>query len=150
MLEIKISELPSKTTTIDPNDLLEVSEWDSGTSSYISKRYEAAKILPSGYYYSYVALLNQTGTLAPTETILGINGTILWTRVNQGKYNGYLPGAFTLDRTAIFAQTTSQKAIIQAVRIDVDNIMINTFNVLTGAYEDDLLTDTPFKIEVYP
>lgn len=151
MLPIRISELPSKTTTIDPNDLLEVSEWDSLSSTYVSKKYEVSKVVPGGTHLTYNALLNQTGILDPVETPLGLDtmGTITWTRSNYGKYNGYLAGGFTLNKTAIYAQTTTENVIVQAIRIDNDNIMINTFNTTTGVFEDDLLLDTPIKIEVY-
>ncbi len=152
MLEIKISELPSKTTIIDPNDLLEVSEWDSGTSSYISKKYEVNKIVPSGTFLTYNALLNQTGTFDPVETILGVNtmGTIVWTRLSAGYYNGYLLGGFVLGKTSIFISPTTSTGFISVQRTDDDNIKIKTTQLVTMTQEDDLLKYTAFKIEVYP
>ena len=52
-------------------------------------------------YLVYTALLSQTGTDAPTvslkENTLG--GTVVWTRVTPGVYNGTLAGAFLVDKT---------------------------------------------------
>jgi hypothetical protein len=152
MLEIKISELPNKTTTIDPNDLLEVSEWDSGTSTYVSKKYEVNKIVPSGTFLTHNALLNQIGILDPVETPLGLDtmGTITWTRLGLGYYNGYLLGGFPLGKVVMFISPTTSTGFISVNRTDDDNIKIKTTQLTTMTQVDDLLIDTPFKIEVYP
>lgn len=152
MLQIRISELPSKTTTIDPNDLLEVSEWDPLSSTYISKKYEVSKVVPGGTHLTYNALLNQSGTLDPVETPLGLDtmGTITWTRLGTSVYNGNLIGAFPINKTAIYIQSTIPDALILATRINDDNIRIQTKNTNTNSFEDNLLVDTPIKIEVYP
>ncbi len=51
----------------------------------------------------YVALLTQTGTNAPTATVLDntLGGTLVWSYDGVGTYIGTLTGAFTLDKTSV-------------------------------------------------
>ena len=56
-------------------------------------------------YTSYVALVNQTGTAAPTATVLQntTGGTIAWVRDSLGNYGGVITGgAFTAGKTLVF------------------------------------------------
>ena len=50
----------------------------------------------------YVALLTQSGTAAPSVTVLKntLGGTVVWTRNAAGVYYGTLTGVFTQDKTA--------------------------------------------------
>lgn len=63
-------------------------------------------------YKTYVALLTQSGTDAPVATVLesSLSGTVVWTRVDVGHYEGVLAGEFTLGRTIIppFTQSSFQ------------------------------------------
>lgn len=54
-------------------------------------------------YKEYVALLSQTGTSAPTATVLynDLGGAIVWAYQNVGEYTGTLTGAFVLNKTAL-------------------------------------------------
>jgi len=54
----------------------------------------------------YAAILNQTGTAAPTATVLHntLNGNIVWTRISEGVYKGTLAGAFPEEQTTVFLQ----------------------------------------------
>lgn len=152
MLEVRISELPLKTSKLEVNDLIEVSEFDSTFGTYTSKHVASDKLLPSGAFVSYNALLTQVGLVAPTEIQVGvptISPTLTWTRLLPGLYNAYCPAAFPLGQTMIFIQSTMFNASISAFRVDDDNIMIQTKDLLTGASIDNLLDATPIKIEVY-
>lgn len=55
----------------------------------------------------YVALLTQTGTSAPTATVLenGLGGTVVWARSNVGIYTATLAGAFTENKTIELPRT---------------------------------------------
>lgn len=52
-------------------------------------------------YLVYTALLSQSGTSAPTATVLEntLGGSITWVRNSTGDYSGTLTGAFVLDKT---------------------------------------------------
>jgi len=58
-------------------------------------------------YKVYTALLTQSGTSAPTATVMenNLGGTVVWTYVGDSDYRGTLSGAFTQTKTAIFWQT---------------------------------------------
>lgn len=60
-------------------------------------------------YKVYTALLSQTGTSAPTATVLEntLGGTIIWTRTGIGTYVGTLSGVFTANKTAVFFTKTA-------------------------------------------
>jgi len=51
----------------------------------------------------YRAILTQAGTAAPTATVLenSLGGTVVWTRLGVGSYQGALTGAFTANKTFI-------------------------------------------------
>lgn len=152
MLEVRISELPLKTARLEVNDLIEVSEFDYTFGTYTSKRITSDKLLPSGAFVSYNALLTQFGVVAPTEIQVGtptISPTLNWTRLGPGLYNAYCLGAFPFGQTLIFVQSTMFDVLISATRISDDYIRVQTKNTSSGASEDNLLDATPIKIEVY-
>jgi len=62
-----------------------------------------------GSYKSYVALLTQSGTSAPTVTILeNTLGTIVWTRLSAGNYYGTLSDAFVAGKTIIVGNSNAE------------------------------------------
>jgi hypothetical protein len=101
----------------------------------------------------YTALLTQSGTGAPTATVLGTNeiGAIVWTRNSAGNYTGTLTGAFTADKTWLvvqkgdgsgsFVNSILSRASANALTLDVRD---NT-NTVT-----DNFTNMSIRIEVYP
>ncbi len=102
-------------------------------------------------YQVYTALLTQTGTDAPTTTILGDNtiGNIVWTRASTGVYRGTLTGAFQSGTTLVFRGDLSANLNrdISCLRETNDRIAIYTF--LTDSATDGLLAATPIEIRVY-
>lgn len=52
-------------------------------------------------YLVYTALLSQSGTSAPTATVLEntLGGTVVWTRTSGGIFTATLSSAFTVDKT---------------------------------------------------
>jgi len=65
-------------------------------------------------YKVYTALLTQTGTSAPTATVLEntFGGTVTWTRVGTGAYLATLTGAFTTNKTAVFTTLNTPSATL--------------------------------------
>ena len=101
-------------------------------------------------YKVYTALLSQTGTNAPTATVLEntLGGNVVWSRSGVGTYTGTLTGAFVTNKTIGF-QGGSLTAPNSMVRITtgINNIQITT-NTST-ATADNLLGFTSIEIRVY-
>jgi len=60
-----------------------------------AKQTDPANVGGAGYL-KYVALLTQSGTSAPTATVLEntLGGTVVWSYLSVGQYVGTLTGAF--------------------------------------------------------
>jgi hypothetical protein len=109
-------------------------------------------------YSVYKALINQTGTSAPTVTILeNTIGTIVWSRFGTGTYFGTLVGAFPIGRTecicgnSIISATTG----MTLARLGDNLINLHTYNTSTNTNADDVLQfgyqyGTSIEIRVYP
>jgi len=93
------------------------------------------------------ALLTQTGTDAPTATVLQntLCGDVVWARSAPGSYTGTLTGAFPLDKTLVTSSVQDGDGqIITCLRLDADAITVQ-------ALADDFL-DGRFGVSVlvYP
>lgn len=100
-------------------------------------------------YKTYAALLSQSGTSAPTATVLEntLGGSITWTRVNPGLYSGTLTGAFTTDKT-ILLNNNPVGGVFTNIFSSVNTITIQTRNS-SNAQTDDGLSNTSIEIRVY-
>ena len=96
----------------------------------------AAKAVCCKDYKEYVAILNQTGTSAPTVTVIKneLGGSLIWTRVAPGFYMGTLVAAFTtgkvvaIPNTSIAAGGTGTRVCLaQPFPISLDNIGLFTY-----------------------
>lgn len=105
----------------------------------------------------YTALLTQTGTNAPTPTIIkNTIGTITWTRLGAGTYKATATALLTLNKTTVFiTPTTSSRPQISIDLANLPNyILIEIWapTVIAGVYTttpaDDLLNQTPITIYV--
>ena len=107
------------------------------------------KTLNSVSYKKYVALLNQTGTAAPTSTILDntLSGIITWSRSATGEYEGTLTGEFTDNKTFVII-TITQSGQVLAVRKNNNTVKVYTFTDL-GVAIDGYLTNASIEIRVY-
>jgi hypothetical protein len=109
-------------------------------------------------YKSYVALLTQTSSNAPTANVLendfGITATFSY--ISLGGYYLYLGSQLTPSKTVVFTGSPDQLPIggnfahLVANRIDNDRIILSTFDVDGSGLTDGLLNDTPIEIRVYP
>ncbi len=97
-----------------------------------------------GGYKSYVALLSQSSTAAPTATELENSiGSILWSRSAAGSYTATLNGAFPSGKTFVRINPSSVGGAAIALRSG-DNII-----TVTTASADGILSLNPFEIRVY-
>ena len=106
-------------------------------------------------YKSYVAKLSQSGTSAPTATVMENTFTTnpTFTRIPTGRYNLEITGAFPLDKTFVMIKSisgglTTNVYTFEALRQDVDKILILSRNE-SNLLADSLLNDTEIEIRVY-
>ena len=101
-------------------------------------------------YKSYVALISQTGTAAPTVTVLeNTIGNIVWTRFAAGDYRGTLTGAFTSGKVFCLSNQIEPLQTILIVRKNIDSIAINTITAATTSAIDSALVNTSIEIRIY-
>jgi hypothetical protein len=103
-------------------------------------------------YKKYVALMSQTGTAAPTVTVLENSiGDIVWTRDSTGIYEGTLTGAFTLDKTYTMMSVVLVDGIVNVFRFSDDVVRVATTNLKNphADYHDSHLFKNTIEIRVY-
>ena len=104
-------------------------------------------------YKVYTALLSQSGTDAPTATVLEntLGGTVVWSRLSVGDYRATLTGAFVLSKTHVML-TNSVNPFFTTVgnktKGSVDTVILLT-QTTAGLNADDRLQGTPIEIRVY-
>lgn len=146
MAKVKISDLDAA-ATLDGTELVELEQ--DGTSVKCTTQ-DIADLGGGGSYLKYVALVSQTGTGAPTATVLEntLGGTVVWTRSDVGDYRATLSGVFTENKTVIFNNLTGGFANYIFWN-STSEIAINTTDN-TGTFVDDALVSTSIEIRVYP
>jgi len=107
-------------------------------------------------YKSYIALLTQAGTNAPTAVVLEntLGGTVVWTRSNTGNYTGTLVGAFLQTKTILMIQKQFQTFNGNQIEFAIgrngnDSIYILSTNTATSTNADSLLSSTGIEIRIY-
>lgn len=101
-------------------------------------------------YKSYVALITQSGTAAPTAIVLeNTLGDIVWTRAATGDYSGTLTDAFPLNKVVCFSNQTESIATILIQRKNNNIVSINTATPGTTTLLDSILNNTSIEIRVY-
>jgi hypothetical protein len=149
--------------TVNPNDLVTVSDADTGDTKNILASDFAGAVDSSTVVYDgttsglaatdvqaaidevvsdttldhavYRARLTQTGTSAPVATILGSNtiGNIVWTRTDAGTYRGTLAGSFNDDTVIIIGSNTLSVDSAFVAYPTTNYIEIKTYYVNLGA-----------------
>ena len=104
-------------------------------------------------YLVYTALLSQSGTDAPTATVLQntLGGTVVWTRDSAGFYLGTLAGAFTQNKTFVLVThdgSLGATGYMGGGRNDGDSVFV-TFQGQDGNFVD-ILGENAIEIRVYP
>lgn len=104
-------------------------------------------------YKSYVALMSQTGTAAPTAIELENSlGNIVWTRNSAGVYYGTLSGAFPITRTFTLSINGGgyDADVLNGGGGDAYNLVRLNDNVLVlSTTGDSILNYSPIEIRVY-
>lgn len=122
----------------------------SGTSVSvtITKEEDAAK------GKTYKAILNQTGTDAPTVTTLILNelsAAIVWAYTSPGVYTATLASAFTADKTwwnfALVGNPTAK--VVKLARTSADVLTLSTF-AIDGSTPAELTGSLNLLVEVHP
>ncbi len=102
-------------------------------------------------YKSYIALISQTGTDAPTAIVLNNTlGDVTFSYVGVGRYNITTNSLFTLNKT--FALTTnSNRGVNSIYQIDIDNFRIYCKDLTSSGIPllNDALNNTSIEIRVY-
>lgn len=104
----------------------------------------------TGGYKKYVALVSQSGTSAPTVTVLEntFGGTVVWTRAATGNYHGTLTGVYTLDKTTAQITGNFSNVLTSAYRVSSDVVAFQTTS--SGTAVDSGVTNATLEIRVYP
>jgi lysophospholipase L1-like esterase len=102
----------------------------------------------------YKGLMSQTGTNAPTPTVLEntFSGAIVWSRTTTGQFIGTLTGAFTNNKTlsaiTVGSGVGSTSITFTCYRVDNNTVALTTTS--GNSYADSILTNATIIIEVYP
>jgi hypothetical protein len=100
----------------------------------------------------YIALISQTGTSAPTVTVLSntLGGALTWSYSNVGIFTATRTGAFTANKVAMFAtiggNTANTPVTYKMARIDSNSIKLET---ISTTWSNGLLLDATIEIRVY-
>lgn len=159
---------------VNPNYILTVASYNSGNDSQIilcddNSEVKATIVVDTAFasmdaiieasaggasYSVYTALLTQTGTDAPTATVLEntLGGTVVWARSDVGDYTGTLAGAFTENKTWFpspnFGWTNALK-YANISRTDANVVQLYTTQDDSTTASDDW-ADLSIEIRVYP
>jgi hypothetical protein len=107
--------------------------------------------LENGGGSSYVALLTQSGTDAPTATVLenSTGETPSLAYESEGNYDLVFAQTLDEDATSILIQSlTSLTSNVCAYWLDANTIRISTLNG-GGSFTDGLLSKTTIQIKIY-
>lgn len=104
-------------------------------------------------YKVYTALLTQSGTAAPTDTVLEntLGGTVVWSRTSAGSYLGTLTGVFTASKTFCTATLGTYLSggsnSIALTKNSVNDVFLFTNRGTVGT--DAILNNASIEIRVY-
>jgi hypothetical protein len=96
-------------------------------------------------YKVYTALLTQSGTSAPTATVLEntLGGTVVWTRNSGGSYTATLSGAFPASKTWVsWAPTPFEGAPAYFGRASDNELSLSVV-------DDDFIQAFSIEVRVY-
>jgi hypothetical protein len=105
-------------------------------------------------YRMYTTYLTQTGSSAPTKTVLfnDVNGTVEFARTATGTYTCTITGTDTFD-TAWYSITDNRFALGVDQNYMVVNktspTVITIYTYKAGVLSDGLLLNTPFEIKIF-
>ena len=99
---------------------------------------------------TYVALLTQSGTDAPSAVVLSDNiGGITWTRTNVGQYLGTPVTPFDALNTFVIIGNVEHDYITTAYVNSDGNIVVYTTKTQNHAHTDSQLRNSPIEVRIY-
>lgn len=100
-------------------------------------------------YKVYTALLSQTGTSAPTATVLEntLGGTVSFTYFGAGAYYVNSSSLFTVNKTGVIISSLGVSSSSYNITAIPSTLIITTS--VSGVYTDGYLSNTFFEIRVY-
>jgi hypothetical protein len=99
---------------------------------------------------TYVALLTQSGTAAPTASVLAENiGVITWTRTNTGQYLGTPISPFDALNTFVIIGNVEHDYLASAYVNSDGNIVVHTTKTQNHAHTDSQLRNSPIEVRIY-
>ena len=125
------------------------------------KSYFSSVFAPLPNYKIYKVLMTQSGTDAPTATILeNTLGDIVWERDVTGIYLGTLTGVFTTSKlflpnpnasgSFILRDTSFNSTGTYSINRRNDNILeLRSYRISGGTLSDEILNNAPIEIIVY-
>lgn len=122
------------------------------------KSYFSGIFAPAPTYKIYRALMTQSGTSAPTASIMeNTIGDIVWTYSSTGNYYGTLTGAFTLAKYFtinakngfILLDTNGNSLGLYNTYRKSDNIVVLQSYNTSNAFTNSILVNAPIEIIVY-
>jgi hypothetical protein len=105
-------------------------------------------------YKVYTAFISQSGTSAPTVTVLEntLGGAISWAYTGVGIYTGTLSGVFTLSKTWVHTNLGNSSVvdgIVRGVHVDLNTVIVNTYNTSAVGSDNILNANGLLEIRVY-
>jgi hypothetical protein len=99
---------------------------------------------------TYVALLTQSGTAAPSAVVLADNiGIITWTRTAVGQYLGTPISPFDALNTFVIIGNVEHDYIATAYVNSDGNIVVHTTKTQNHAHTDSKLLNSPIEVRIY-
>jgi hypothetical protein len=99
---------------------------------------------------TYVALLTQSGTAAPTASVLADNiGAITWTRTNTGQYLGTPISPLDALNTFVIIGNVEHDYLASAYVNSDGNIVVHTTKTQNHAHTDSKLRNSPIEVRIY-
>jgi hypothetical protein len=125
-----------------------------GTKTVLDSGNYSSYITDSRPYKVYTAILNQSGTSAPTAIVLEntLGQTPTWSRNQIGQYTLTVTGSIlTLDKTiSIISNGWVGTAVTNSHPANANSVVVETFSTIDSSGRlDDLLNKTPIEIRVY-
>ena len=139
----------------------EISTIDSVAPTDLEDAFEKLLLLIANFngggtapYKVYTALLTQSGTNAPTATVLeNTLGDVVWIRDYEGGYSATSNDLFTFNKTFVMLTSTGNSYdsdtnfVVPSDDFTINNISIGT--QVAGVITDGQLELTPIEIRVY-
>lgn len=99
---------------------------------------------------TYVALLTQSGTDAPSAVVLADNiGIITWTRTNTGQYLGTPISPLDALNTFVIIGNVEHDYLASAYVNSDGNIVVHTTKTQNHAHTDSQLLNSPIEVRIY-